>query len=110
MVRRAFTLVEIMIVVAIIALLVAVVVPTWAQARRATWKNLCITNLREIQAAQAQCMFKVPEGGSITSDMVNEYLRRPDPTCPATGEAYDLTLMPPECPSVDRFPDHTLTH
>ena len=106
--KRYFSLVEIMIVVAILGLIVGIVLPTWATARRSAWKNLCITNLREIQAAQAQVVFNLEEGEVLTRDMVNEYLKTPDPTCPATGQLYDLSLMPPECPSKDKFPDHTL--
>ncbi len=106
--KSSFTLIEIMIVVAILGLIVGIVMPTWATARRTAWKNMCITNLREIQAAQAQVVFNLPEGGSLTREMVNDYLKSPDPACPATGVAYDLTLMPPECPSIAKFPDHTL--
>ncbi len=112
MTRRgnSFTLVEIMIVVAIIGLLAAIAIPTFATARRSAWKNMCITNLRQIQAAQAQVAFSLSEGESVDQASVNKYLKNPDPTCPASAEPYDLSKMPPECPSIATFPDHVLLH
>ena len=49
-----FTLVEIMIVVAIIGLLAAIAVPNFVQARTNARTNSCINNLRLIQAAKDQ--------------------------------------------------------
>ncbi len=44
--NSAFTLVEIMIVVAIIGLLVAIAIPNFVRARNTSQKNICINNLR----------------------------------------------------------------
>ena len=52
--RKGFTLVEIMIVVAIIGLLAAIAIPNFMRARTTTQMNACINNLRIIDAAIEQ--------------------------------------------------------
>ena len=46
-----FTLVEIMIVVAIIGLLAAIAIPNFVRARATSQANACINNLRQIDGA-----------------------------------------------------------
>lgn len=52
--RVGFTLVEIMIVVAIIGLLAAIAIPAFMKARNSARRNACVNNLRQIDGAKDQ--------------------------------------------------------
>ena len=52
--RKGFTLVEIMIVVAIIALLAAIAIPSFMKSRSDSRQSACINNLRLIDHAKQQ--------------------------------------------------------
>ena len=96
-----FTLVEIMIVVAIIGLLAAIAVPNFAQARSNARKGSCINNLRLIDAAKEQYALEnnLEEGDTVSTDNVKVYLKGSTmPDCPAAG-SYSLEAVgtPPTC-------------
>ena len=52
--RKGFTLVEIMIVVAIIALLAAIAIPSFMKSRADSRQSACVNNLRLIDHAKQQ--------------------------------------------------------
>jgi prepilin-type N-terminal cleavage/methylation domain-containing protein len=64
---RAFTLVEIMIVVAIIGLLAAIAIPSFMKARTETQTTLCVENMRVI--FHASHLYEI-ETGNLMKDIV----------------------------------------
>ncbi|MEI8289146.1 MAG: type II secretion system protein [Verrucomicrobiota bacterium] len=66
--QSGFTLVEIMIVVAIIGLLAAIAIPNFVKARATSQANACVSNLRQLEAAISQFAL---EKGKRTGDPVD---------------------------------------
>src|SRR5471032_2978475 len=67
--KAGFTLVEIMIVVAIVGLLAAIAVPNFIRARATSQANACINNLRQIHAAINE--WALENGKSTASTVAN---------------------------------------
>lgn len=91
--KSGFTLVEIMIVAAIISLLAAIAIPAFVRYRDGSRRSVCMANLHQMENAKsvwAQENRKVKTDSPADSDLFgsDKYLRS-KPQCSASG-VYDL--------------------
>lgn len=106
--QKAFTLVEIMIVVAIIGILIAIAVPGFIKARTVSQGRACSENLSKIDGAKEQWALETNHGAGITVGLSDLYASdgtgyiKSEPYCP-TGGVYAVNAIgaDPTCDKED---------
>lgn len=112
--KLGFTLVEVMVVVAIIGLLAAIAVPNFLRSRKNANASACVNNLRAIDHAVQQWAIENKKAGTdivpdplMTSDIPG-YLKSAWSVCPTNDRPYPggfQVSSDPICPNRRDYPN-----
>jgi prepilin-type N-terminal cleavage/methylation domain-containing protein len=109
--RKGFTLVEIMIVVAIIGILAVIAIPNFLRARRTSQANSCIANMKQIVGAVEAYRLAGNQDLPTVATLIaadgddGSYIKASEePKCPVTGQdgaSYTVAEDGVTCPNHD---------
>lgn len=88
--RNAFTLMELLVVIALIAILTAVAVPTFKKYSESSKGQRCCANILLIENAKDAFIIDHP-GRNITANDLVAYLKYGMPSCPSGGSYQQVT-------------------
>jgi len=94
--KRGFTLIEVMVVTAVVALLASIAIPNFVKSREAARRNACIKNLKTIDEAKHLWGIENAKTETATagrSDLIgtDKYIKKM-PVCPSNGSYTFKTL------------------
>ncbi len=117
--KKGFTLVEIMIVVAIIAILAAVAIPNFLKYRADARSQSCVSNMSSLKTAAESWRTNqnqptaVPNLSDLVGTESTKYIPKETIFCPEGGDyviatAEGSTAITVTCPNAGTYTDHVL--
>src|SRR5213080_104393 len=113
--KKAFTLVELLVVIGIIAVLISILLPSLRKARQAAQRAACLSNLRQVM--QMMAIYSVENKGQITLGVNSDVYQTAyfiakgngtDVRWPSWGPLYKANLM--KSPAVFYCPSETRSY
>lgn len=93
--KKAFTLIEIMVVCAILAIILTIAVPAWVKSRENSRKSACLSNMQKIEQAKDIWAMenRMSSGATVTeTDIAPQFIKGYMPPCPGSG-TYTIGLV-----------------
>ncbi len=102
--KKGFTLIELMIVIAIIAILASIIIPNIRRAKARAQMTACMENLKSLATAMEMAAIEYPNEykqgrfypGNTNLDFLHPEFVATYPTCPAGGQYYYLCFYTEE--------------
>jgi len=111
--RKGFTLVEIMIVVAIVGILPAIAIPNFLRYRKKSQMNSCIANMKQLEGAREQALLTGNASPQLSELCGAAAYIKVTPRCPASKSFYSVPAEPAGtfvCPNPGISGDTEFTH